>query len=512
MNRWSLRAIPEVVDYLPPVEEFTGPGFSQVHHEHIAAVPTATEFFPMSDDEGDELSAGLRPAPLWEPLPQEQVQRHTVNEAGYRDLRARSGPRCSCAAAGRGSRWSNSSISSTRLWLPSRLSKCRRSRWTWLGIVLGTIYVRRRRRNSWWMYRRLSPTLPCSCALPSRSLTFQVLQIVVAASVKEAFMAFLQGWSQWWGRGTSYIGWTNSAAAGPGRWPALGGGSCRTPLSWSGGMSPTSPVRVQFLGKVVDMPIVLQFFDKVAYVPVVQVQPLRFCADRGVAPQIIEEIVKVLGLRFCCTPMACLPLPVVRVSTWCFGCWLRNSRWHRLLKVKDSWEVAQDTAEARGDSTGAVLGLVFHARRCSTTGPSGPDSSVWRCRQVQFLRLWTSLGWVQPVLKTVEVPQLQYFQGGRVPVVLAQFPSAGVEKTAELPLCSRRALDKVVDMPVCATTSARGAVQQCCSLDVSVIMEVPQILFIARVCGPSVCTETCDFHLGLGDEGVGAHHTGDELN
>ena len=28
---------------------------------------------------------------------------------------------------------------------------------------------------------------------------------------------------------------------------------------------------------------------------------------------------------------------------------------------------AQDTAEARGDSTGAVLGLVLHARRCATT-------------------------------------------------------------------------------------------------------------------------------------------------
>ena len=49
-----------------------------------------------------------------------------------------------------------------------------------------------------------------------------------------------------------------------------------------------------------------------------------------------------------------------------------------------------------------------------------------------------------------------------VPVVPVLFPSAGVEKTAELPHCSRRALDKVFDMPVCATTSARGAVQQGC--------------------------------------------------
>ena len=55
-----------------------GPGFHQVHHELIAAVPAVTEFFPMSDDEGAELSAGLRPAPLWEPLPQERIQRHIV--------------------------------------------------------------------------------------------------------------------------------------------------------------------------------------------------------------------------------------------------------------------------------------------------------------------------------------------------------------------------------------------------------------------------------------------------
>ena len=34
----------------------------------------------MSDDGGDELSAGLRPAPLWEPRPQERVQRHAVEQ------------------------------------------------------------------------------------------------------------------------------------------------------------------------------------------------------------------------------------------------------------------------------------------------------------------------------------------------------------------------------------------------------------------------------------------------
>ena len=67
------------------------------------------------------------------------------------------------------------------------------------------------------------------------------------------------------------------------------------------------------------------------------------------------------------------------------------------------------------------------------------------------------------LFRTIEILQLQYTDKViDVPVVPVQFPSAGVEKTAELPHCSRRALDKVVDMPVCATTSARGAVQQGC--------------------------------------------------
>ena len=183
------------------------------------------------------------------------------------------------------------------------------------------------------------------------------------------------------------------------------------------------------------MPIVLQFFDMVVLIPVVQVLLLRLGPDRGVVPQIMEEIVKVLSIRFCCTPMACLPLPVVRVWTWCFGCRLRNSRWRILPQGEGFLGSAQDTAEARGVSTGAVLGLVFHARRCSTAGPFGPDSSVWKCRRCSSCgcgRPWVVL----PVLKTVDVPQLQYFQGGRVPVVPDQFLSAGVEKTAEIPHCS----------------------------------------------------------------------------
>ena len=128
------------------------------------------------------------------------------------------------------------------------------------------------------------------------------------------------------------------------------------------------------------MPIVLQFFDKVAYVLVVLVQTLRLCADRGVVPQIMAEIVKVLVLRFCCTPLACSLLPVVRVFTWCFRCRLRNCRWHRLPEGEEFLgEVAQDTAEARGVPQVQFLGWFYTFRRCAMAGPDGPDSSVWRC-------------------------------------------------------------------------------------------------------------------------------------
>ena len=89
-----VQALPEVVDSLPPVEEFTGLGFSRVRHELLAAVPSTTEFFPLSDDEGGELSAGLRPAT--------GAGAAAHRGAGYRDLCSRSGPRCSCAASWEG--------------------------------------------------------------------------------------------------------------------------------------------------------------------------------------------------------------------------------------------------------------------------------------------------------------------------------------------------------------------------------------------------------------------------
>ena len=67
------------------LEEFTVTGYDQVHQELIAAgemtgntveIPVGTEYYPMSDDEGGELSAGVRPDPLHEGRPQGKLQRH----------------------------------------------------------------------------------------------------------------------------------------------------------------------------------------------------------------------------------------------------------------------------------------------------------------------------------------------------------------------------------------------------------------------------------------------------
>ena len=85
-----VQAISEVVDSLPPVEEFTEPGFNQVHHEQIAAIPVVTEYFPMTDDEGVELSAGVRPAPLEEGRLQGKLQRHAG--IGYELVQALDAP------------------------------------------------------------------------------------------------------------------------------------------------------------------------------------------------------------------------------------------------------------------------------------------------------------------------------------------------------------------------------------------------------------------------------------
>ena len=81
------------------LEEFTEPVYDQVHQEQIAAgemseniveIPVVTEYFPMTDDEGGELSAGVRPAPLEEGRPQGKLQRQAG--IGYKLVQALDAP------------------------------------------------------------------------------------------------------------------------------------------------------------------------------------------------------------------------------------------------------------------------------------------------------------------------------------------------------------------------------------------------------------------------------------
>ena len=91
------------------------------------------------------------------------------------------------------------------------------------------------------------------------------------------------------------------------------------------------------------------------------------------------------------TPLACLPLPLVRVSTWCFGCRLRNSCWHSLLEGEEFLGMLLKTL---------LKPVEFH--RCSSwTGSTRPSLCNGRpgwsrqlsleVLQVQFLRLWVLL-------------------------------------------------------------------------------------------------------------------------
>ena len=170
-----------------------------------------------------------------------------------------------------------------------------------------------------------------------------------------------------------------------------------------------------------------------------------------------------------------------------------------------------------GYSTGAVLGQgCFPARYCASTGPHGPESAE-TCGastgavlgQGVLPVVVTSGAYGQTVLKTAVSPQMQFVDEVvdisvvvqrqfpmvlfrtiellrlqytdkviDVPVVLVLFPSAGVEKTAELPRsswtrwltcpCVQRQVpmthfNKVVDVPVILR------------------VEVPQVQFIADV-------------------------------
>ena len=83
-------------------------------------------------------------------------------------------------------RTSFSSLPRIHRWLPSRLSKCRRSCLTEFHSVLWSV-VLRRKQNSWWKCLRSYPFLLCT-GLWSRSLTFRFLLLVVV--VGEVFKIY----------------------------------------------------------------------------------------------------------------------------------------------------------------------------------------------------------------------------------------------------------------------------------------------------------------------------------
>ena len=110
------------------------------------------------------------------------------------------------------------------------------------------------------------------------------------------------------------------------------------------------------------------------------------------------------------------------------------------------------TAEARGDSTGAVLGLVV-------TCPL-----------------------LFQLLKPVEIPQVQFLdEVVFMPVACRQFWGPDVQKTVVFHSCS---LDKVADVPARAV-HRRLWMSLCLRSDVGLLLEVPQTQFIAGAGGHS---------------------------
>ena len=140
-------------------------------HEGLRAQKTASagpaEYFELSSDDGRPAGGSGR-RPCWS-------RGRRRGTGGTRGSGMRS-PRISmflCRRWGNSCRTSSSSSPLVCRWLPSRLSKCRRSSWTRLRSAWGIVCASRRWWNSWCMCRLSCLILRSSSLLPSRSLTFQ---------------------------------------------------------------------------------------------------------------------------------------------------------------------------------------------------------------------------------------------------------------------------------------------------------------------------------------------------
>ena len=135
----------------------------------------------MTDDEGSELSAGVRPAPLEEGRPQGKLQRHAG--IGYELVLALDAPVLQMVEQLPNV---HHFFATCLPILPSRLSTCPRS--SSRTSLRDACVATRNWWNSCWKCRRSYPT-PCCCGLWSSTSTFQFLVVVGVVDVSDALVS-----------------------------------------------------------------------------------------------------------------------------------------------------------------------------------------------------------------------------------------------------------------------------------------------------------------------------------
>ena len=144
-------------------------------------IPVVTEYFPMTDDEGGELSAGVRPAPLEERRPQSKLQRHAG--IGYELVQALDAPVLQMVEQ----------FPDVHHFFATCLPVVAEQVIDVPKIILENIprdacVATRNWWNSWWKCRRSYPTLYCNGLWRSTS-TSQFLVVVGVVHVSDALVS-----------------------------------------------------------------------------------------------------------------------------------------------------------------------------------------------------------------------------------------------------------------------------------------------------------------------------------
>ena len=146
----------------------------------MSSVAGDTELFSLCEDE----LGGTRPDRLYEVRPQERDQRHTVEQIVDTVLFV---PSLDVPVP----QMENQLVDECRfldVLIPSRLSKCPRSRLHPVLLAGAVCASLSRRQNSWCKYRRSSPILLCCSELWSRTSTFQFLVVEGETSVLKVLL------------------------------------------------------------------------------------------------------------------------------------------------------------------------------------------------------------------------------------------------------------------------------------------------------------------------------------